>query len=40
MGKREMTEDVYGMDLQRLRDMVKADCLNPNAQWWKSHTRR
>ena len=23
-GKREMSEDVYGMVLQRLRDMVKA----------------
>ena len=45
--KREISEDVYGMVLQRLRDMAKADCLNPNVQWWNctlvgstSETRR
>jgi len=27
MGKREMSEDVYGMVLQRLRDMVRAVLL-------------
>ena len=29
MGKREMSEDVYGMVLQRLRDMVKAGLPEP-----------
>ena len=45
--KREISEDVYGMVLQRLRDTVKADCRNPNVQWWNrtlvgstSETRR
>jgi len=32
--KREISEDVYGMVLQRLRDKAKADCLNPNVQGW------
>lgn len=32
--KREIPKDVYGMVLQRLRDKAKADCLNPNVQWW------
>ncbi len=32
--KREISEDVYGMVLQRLRDTAKTDCLNPNVQWW------
>lgn len=32
--KRELSEDVYGRVLQRLRDKAKADCLNPNVQWW------
>jgi hypothetical protein len=34
VGKREMSEDVYGMGLQRLRNMVRADCPNPNDQRW------
>ena len=45
--KREISEDRYGMVLQRLRDKAKADCLNPNVQWWNrtlvgitSETRR
>ena len=32
--KREVSEDVYDAGLQRLRDKAKADCLNPNVQWW------
>ncbi len=32
--KREISEDVYDMVLQRLRDMAKTHCLNPNVQWW------
>jgi hypothetical protein len=28
-GKREMSEDVYGMGLQRLRDMVRAGLCKP-----------
>ena len=45
--KREISEDMYGMVLQRLCDMAKADCLNPNVQRWNrtlvgnmSETRR
>ena len=29
VGKREMSEDVYGMVLQRLRDMVRAGLPEP-----------
>ena len=38
--KQGIAEDVYGVALQRLNDMVKAHCLNPNVQGWNRHTRR
>ena len=40
VGKREMSEDVYGMVLQRLRDMVKAGLPESQCPVVESHTRR
>jgi hypothetical protein len=39
-GKREMSEDVYGMVLQRLRDMVKAELPESQCPVVEPHTRR
>ncbi len=40
MGKREMTEDVYGVVLQRLRDMVKAGLPESQCPVVEPHTHR
>ncbi len=40
VGKREMSEDVYGMVLQRLRDMVRAALPEPQCPAVEPHTRR
>jgi hypothetical protein len=39
-GKREMSEDVYGMVLQCLRDMVRAELSEPQCPVVEPHTRR
>ena len=39
-GKREMSEDVYGMVLQRLHDMVKAGLPESQCPVVELHTRR
>jgi hypothetical protein len=39
-GKREMSEDVYGMVLQRLRDMVRAELCEPQCPVVELYTRR
>jgi hypothetical protein len=39
-GKREMLEDVYGMVLQRLGDMLKAGLCEPRCPVVEPHTRR
>ena len=39
-GKREMSEDVYGIVLQRLRDMVKAGLPESQCPVVEPHTRR
>ncbi len=40
VGKREMSEDVYGMVLQRLRDRVRAGLCEPQCPAVEPHTRR
>ena len=40
IGKREMSEDVYGLVLQRLRDMVKAGLPEPQSPVVEPHTHR
>ena len=40
MGKREMSEDVYNIVLQRLRDMVRAGLPEPQCPVVEPHTRR
>ena len=40
VGKREMSEDVYGMVLQRLRDRVRAGLSEPQCPAVERHTRR
>ena len=40
VGKREMSEDVYGMVLQRLRDRVRAGLPKPQCPVVELHTRR
>jgi hypothetical protein len=40
VGKREMSEDVYGMGLQRLRDRVRAGWPKPQCPVVELHTRR
>ena len=40
VGKREMSEDVYGMVLQRLRDRVRAGLPEPQSPAVELHTRR
>ena len=40
VGKREMSEDVYGMVLQRLRDRVRAGLPKPQCPVVEPHTRR
>ena len=38
--KREVVENVYTADPQRLSDMVKAGLLEPQSPSGESHTRR
>ena len=40
VGKREMSEDVYGMVLQRLRDRVRAEWPESQCPVVELHTRR
>jgi hypothetical protein len=40
VGKREMSEDVYGMVLQCLRDMVRAGLCEPQCPVVEPHTCR
>jgi hypothetical protein len=40
VGKREMSEDVYGMVLQRLHDTVRAALPEPQCPVVEPHTRR
>ncbi len=38
--KREISEDVYGMVLQRLRDKAKVELPEPQCPVVEAHTRR
>ena len=40
VGKQEMSEDVYGMVLQRLRERVRAGLPKPQCPVVELHTRR
>ena len=40
LGKQKMSEDVYGIVLQHLSDMVKAGLLEPESPVVETHTRR
>jgi len=40
VGKRGVSEDVYGTALQRLRDRVRAALLEPQCPVVEVHTRR